>query len=966
MLRAQEAFVAMSNRKIVSAMAVVIVVVGLSDMAFGQASAVNGAIEGVVQDSSGGAIPGVAVAVINTGTGLTRVVTTNALGFYRAPLLPLGTYRVAAEIPGFTQFSREGIILTAGMTARIDVTLGVGAMQETVTVSGDSPVVEPAKIELGRVLDAREIHNIPLVSRNPFNFALLQANVTGYENEEFGVPRINANGTQMRTNFQIDGNTNMQKNRAGLRLAPISEIMVQEVNVVTSGFAPEFGKTTGMVYNVITPSGTNDVAGNASYRFRRKDFSARPFFLSESAPKPDTNVDTFTGTVGGPIRTDKAHFYFGYEKVKRDLSADRVITVNPAEAARLGITDALGDGVIPADANANFFIGKGDFQLNHANQLSVRYTLFDQVIADNIAGGLNTIERSLDFDDRADGVAAQLISSFSNDKLNELRIQWSRRRTNRVTSEFSALGATINVNGVARFGAPDGLNKFEQKNFQIVDSFSLFKGNHALKFGANIELIKDFREEPLFTRYTFASTDDYLAARDGLDPFAYQTVQQPLGDPTLDIDSAFYGFFLQDDWQVSPRFKVLYGVRYDVFDVPESVPFALNPDSSAFKIDKNNIAPRVGISWDVTGEGVTILSAHTGIMYDSPLIRFYEDAILQNGDPGFQRFDLNPTSPGAPAFPDSLVQGPGTSFRTPSTIRTVAPDFSNNYSWQSTVQLRHALSPDLSFEVAYVNAEGRNLPVTIDANLINPIGALADGRPVWDPAVNATTRVNPAFNRNWQIQSIAESSYNAATFRLRKRFSEGLSLNSFYTLAKAEDNSITGGRYVVAATATGDTDFPSDFTNIDRDMSSTPFDVRHTWITSGVWTLPTNTQIGFVLNFNSGLPFNIRSDRDVNGDGTSNNDRPVGVERNAQDLGWYKQVDARFSQFVPLGSDRLRLEVFGEFTNLFNSENVRDRLDTVAIDDLANALAPIPADEDFRPTRGYLSRQFQLGLKLYF
>ena len=92
------------------------------------------------------------------------------------------------------------------------------------------------------------------------DFALLQANVTGYENEEFGVPRINANGTQMRTNYQMDGNTNMQKNRAGLRLAPISEMMVQEVNVVTSGFAPEFGKTTGMVYNVVTPSRPRGVA----------------------------------------------------------------------------------------------------------------------------------------------------------------------------------------------------------------------------------------------------------------------------------------------------------------------------------------------------------------------------------------------------------------------------------------------------------------------------------------------------------------------------------------------------------------------------------------------------------------------------------------------------------------------------------------------------------------------------------
>lgn len=942
-----------------------VVFLGPAPRASGQSSAINGTIEGVVRDSSGGAVPGVAVTVINTGIGLNRVVTTNDSGLYRIQLLPLGTYRVEAEIPGFRKFAQDGVVLTAGMTARIDVTLELGAVEEIVTVSADSPVVDPAKIELGRVMDSREVENIPLVSRNPFNFALLQANVTGYENEEFGVPRINANGTQMRTNFQVDGNTNTQKDRAGLRLAPISEIMVQEINLVTSGFAPEFGQTTGMVYNVVTPSGSNDVAGSASYRFRRKGFSSRPFFLNPAQPKPDTHVDDVTGTVGGPLKTDKAHYYFGYEKVKRDLSADRVITVKPEDAARLGITPALGNGVIPADADANFFIGKGDFQLGDGNQLSVRYSLFDQVIADNIAGGFNTLDRSLDFDDRADSVATQLVSTFGDEKLNELRLSWTRRSTTRVPSQYSATGPTININGVANFGAPEALDRFRQSILQLVDSFTLYRGNHSFKLGASAELISDFRAQPLFSQYTFAGIDDYLAARAGVNPLSYQTFQQPVGDPTLSFDSAFYGVYFQDDWQVNPRFKVLYGVRYDLFDVANAVQFAPNPASADFKIDKNNVAPRVGVSWDVTGKGRTVLSAHSGIMYDTPLSSFYEDAILQNGAPRFQTFVLNPSSPGAPAFPGSLDPSSG-GFATPSTIRTVSPDFSNSYSWQNTVQLRHALRPDLSIEVAYVNARGRNLPVVLDVNLVNPVGQLADGRPIWSTAVSADTRANPVFNHVWQVDSVAESTYNAGTFRIRKRFGGGLSLNSFYTLAKARDDSIVGGRYVVAATSTGDTDFPSDFTNIERDKGSTPFDVTHTWITSGVWTFATNTQVGFVLNFNSGLPFNIRSNRDVNGDGTSNNDRPVGVARNDRNLGWYKQVDVRFSHYLRIPLERMRLEVFGEFTNLFNSGNVRGRNTTVVIDAAANAVNPIPADSDFTPTQGYLARQFQLGVKLHF
>ena len=129
------------------------------------------------------------------------------------------------------------------------------------SVSGEAPIAEPGKIDLGRTISEAEIKNLPLVSRNPYNFAFLQANVTGYENEEFGVPRINANGTQMHTNYQIDGNTNTEKDRAGLRLLPVSEVMVKEVKVITSGFAPEFGQTTGMVYNAVTPVGHQRALG---------------------------------------------------------------------------------------------------------------------------------------------------------------------------------------------------------------------------------------------------------------------------------------------------------------------------------------------------------------------------------------------------------------------------------------------------------------------------------------------------------------------------------------------------------------------------------------------------------------------------------------------------------------------------------------------------------------------------------
>ena len=250
-------------------------------------------------------MPAVSVTITNNDTGVSRTIVSNDSGLYRVPLLPLGTYTVTAELQGFKKLERSGVTLNAGQTAVVNLQLEVGEFSETIAVTVDVPVVDTAKVDAGRNLTENEVKNLPLVSRNPYNFALLQPGVTGFENPEFGVPRFSANGTLLRINYQIDGNTNTQKDRAGLRLLPVSEVMVREVKVITSGYAPEYGQTTGMVYNAITPSGTNTVHGSGSYRFRRKAFSAYPFFFPQaedrrqSSGHEDRHDHGGTGRPGG-------------------------------------------------------------------------------------------------------------------------------------------------------------------------------------------------------------------------------------------------------------------------------------------------------------------------------------------------------------------------------------------------------------------------------------------------------------------------------------------------------------------------------------------------------------------------------------------------------------------------------------------------------------------------------------------
>lgn len=939
-----------------------------------QSTAINGTIEGTITDTSGAALPGVTVTITNTDTGAERVVVTGNEGAYRAPLLPLGSYAVVAELQGFKKFEQRGVSLSAGQTALINVTLSVGSVSETITVTGESPVAQPGRIDMGRTIGEAEVKNLPLVSRNPYNFAFLQANVTGYENNEFGVPRINANGSQMRTNYQLDGNTNTEKDRAGLRMLPVSEVLVREVKVITNGFAPEFGQTTGMVYNAITPSGTNNLHGSASFRFKRNPFSERPFFLAATARKPDTEANNFTATLGGPIQTDRWHYYGAYEFVDRSLvTGGQVITVTPANASALGI-ELPASGVIPAHQQVNFGFGKSDYRLNAAHQLSVRYFLFKNFSAQNIGGGLTTPDRATDFTDRMDSASAQLVSQIGGGMLNELRVQYARRHQFR-TQGISVEGPAITVSGVAQFGGARlgdsnavGFD-FNQGITQVINNLSWIRGRHAFKAGIDAQWIADRRTRGEQFIYTFPSTDAYLAARSGAAPFGYTSLQQLFGNRDAEYNSGFYGLFVQDDWQVIPQLKVLYGLRYDVFDVPEARPFAANPYSQNFTVDKNNFAPRLGLSWAVDPSARTVVRASVGLMYEPPLLDFYDRAILSNGDPASFTASVRGIDAGAPPFPASLANVPPTFVLPRQSIIAVDPGFRTQSAWLSNVQIERALGTDLAVSAGYVNSIGRNLPVLIDVNLVPGGAILADGRPIF-----AAARANPAFSQINLFQSIGESTYNAFTATMTKRMTQGWMAQATYTLARGEDNAPLTGAYVIGSTD----DRVSDPTNLDRDRGLTPFNQTHTFSLSAVvapqvsstragaaiWN---HNQVGVILQANSGLPFNIRSNLDLNGDGVLN-DRPIGLERNAGRLGRVINLDLRYSRFIPIVSGQ-RAELFFEAKNLFNNENIAGVNRVVRTDALGNPETPLVLNGRDLPNAGksgYDQRTMQFGFKYSF
>lgn len=964
-----------------------------------QSQALNGQIEGVVTDSNGAAVPNVTITATNIETGAIRTVISDSNGVYRVPLLPLGAYKVTAESANFKKLVREGITITTGQTATISLQLEPGGVQEVVTISADAPIADAAKIDVGRVMDSREVQNLPLISRNPYNFSLLQANVTGRPNAEFGVPRINANGYARRTNYQLDGNNNTQADRAGIRLMPISETFVQEVQLVTNGFAAEFGNTPGLIMNAVTPSGTNSIHGSASYRFRRTAFSSRPFNISPTAVKPETKVDNFTGAVGGPIIKDRWHFYGGYEYVSRDLAGEpqRTITISDANKTALiaaGVPQSAFPTAIPAAQKVKFFILRTDAQLTEDHRLGARFNWFKNISPDNIAGGLNTLQRSIDFNDISYSLGIQLISTFTPRVLNEFRFQYAKRDSRNETNGNSGTGPSIVITNVANFGSPENGGTIAplETMTQFQDNLTWTRGNHTMKFGGGFNVIDDTRRAGVFARYTFPSIAAYVDARNNVNPRSYTQYVEAFGDPNIDYTSTFWNFFAQDDWKVTRKLKMNFGIRYDVYQIPDADPTAPFPASQKFKVDKNNIAPRLGIVYALRdGDRPTVIRASAGFYYDAPLLDMYLRALQNNGNPTFFNFTFGPTTTGSPAFPNTLGSLPAGTALPRQSITTIAPDFDNAYAFHTNFQIEQALTKNLSFTGGFIHSSGRHIPIYRNINCLPVGGTLADGRPLFGTiSVNGTTgavtisgctnRLFATFQNILMVEAGGNSDYNAATFQLTKRLSKGYQFSLNYTISRSEDDA-PEQNLVAASTLT-----LQDPSNRGFDFGRSLADQTHTFVLSFVgrpqfnfeskaWNyILNNNQIGVIATANNGETFNITTNVDLNRDGVLGSDRPVGFERNSGRTPNQINVDLRYSRFINF-TERFRLEVIAEFVNLFNQNSVFQFNNTVLSANNANTSLVDPQTgnlrgslPDFR-TLGVTSldsRQFQLGFKFIF
>jgi len=935
----------------------------LAANAFGQAQAINGSVRGRVLDPAGSPVAAAKVDSVNDATGFTRSQETNEDGYYVIANLPLGTYTVVVQKNGFTSERHPGVVLDAGTTATIDASLKVGQVTTSVDVDGGAPIIDPDRVSTGRTISYQETDNLPLTSRNPYNFILFQPGVSGHPNPELGIPRLlNTNGLVDHVNYQLDGSNDTESDRTGLRLYAIADNYVSEVQVVSNAFSPEFGRTAGNIFNVITQSGSNQFHGEVQFIGRPLDLVARPILATPTTLKPVAN--DFSAGAGGRIIKDKLFFFTSYEHVKRSVPSPS--TIKEANAQALGIPDSLLANP-PAVEHAQWLDTRLDWAITQKHQFFIRYNYFRNRYPFNTNdGGLYALNAASDFRDRAHVAGAQLLSTFSPTILNELRFGWPYRNEQHIADPLTGTGPEITISGIANFGGSTAVgDRFQEKIPNLNDNFTVIRGAHTFKTGFGYQQNLDTQAADIYTQYVFPTIASYQTALAGLTPFSYSTFNASVGEPGAWYHSFFWDAFLQDSWKVTPKLTVVYGVRYDRFNSPGGDKSALFPWSQNFRTPGADFAPRLGIAWSLDSR--TVLRVSSGIFYEAPPTNLWYNSIYNDGGSSSYIASIGSSASGAPAFPATVVNG--TLPRSSQTIYTVTPTYKNDYAINSSFQITRQLSQNDSLTVGYAMVNGRNLEYLRNLNLINPTGYLADGRPIFSSTANAATRLFPQFG-NIALQDIgANSSYNALIVNYQRRLQHGATVNASYSWSHSISDAPEANAYDQGS------NFIEDPTNRERDRGNTSINRPNAFTLSTVWqssfggiqnrfvrAIVNGNQIALLGNISSGDEQNEVANRVLNGDSLAGTGvtRPLYVGRNTIRTPNVYQIDARYSRSFFKLFDRFTPQFFLEANNIFNHPNITSINTTATV----NTAGQITAAPTLAPVSTLLEgRIVQLGVR---
>ncbi|MGE0814435.1 MAG: carboxypeptidase regulatory-like domain-containing protein [Vicinamibacterales bacterium] len=821
------------------------------------AFAQDATILGTVTDQTAGTLPGVTVTATSLENGRLFTDVSDERGDYRLRGLPPGRYKVQAELSGFATVIVPDIELLVGQNRTVPFAMQVATLSETVTVTGEAPLVDVSSTQVAGNVDRRQMEELPLQGRNWLELAMQVKGIT-----QNAVDNAPARDRQFQLN--LDGQEiTQQVAGSGFGQPRFSREAIAEFQVVTNLFDITQGRSLGIQVQAISRSGTNNLDGSVYGYFRDDKMNSKDFIADRVLPYSNQQIGA---AVGGPIIRDTLHYFLSYE---RETEPNTILASVPSLPGSSWSFDTK--------LVQNSFLGRVDWQLGPRDHITSRSSFWDWKNPFTQFGGTVHPSQAADRSRKAFNVSNTWSRVLNNTTIQEVRVSFSHFDWKNSLA-VPALADTPNYvfPGLTVGQRRNYPQDFRQNTYSGRYDLTTTQGAHDIKAGVEFLRWHDTGQWQLLSRgeFVFRTAPSDLLRRFPIDAWddpsrwdlsgldaSVQRFDQNFGDWSIDIPRPTLAIWIGDTWKVNNSLTVNGGVRWDAdwgaldpphittqvtFDPgPGYVPnTALKPGDRLYPgglSDLNNIAPRGGFTWNVGGNGSLVIRGGSGLYFSIPdsnttfsIQSFNGERILVNSFP-------NDGRPGFIADPTrGLTLDDFQSGRAPlpaQSPRVIASDYKMPYTWQSTIGFQTQFGPRIGLEADLTHWKGYNFARQRDPNLY------------FDPATGynlnpALGRPDPKFTRIQWLESTGKADYAAISSGLTKRYADNWQAGLTYTYMLFMHDNTTNFQYQ------GDNTF-----NPDADWSRSTDFQRHTLRLNALWRLPYGFNVAGAYFFGSGNYF---------------------------------------------------------------------------------------------------------------